>query len=36
VGVRNTFADLGATVADWFGQGWRGRGTSFLPDLLHA
>ncbi len=36
LGVRDTFSDLGATVADWFGQAWRGRGTSFLPDLLHA
>lgn len=36
LGTRDTFADLGATVADWFGQGWRGRGTSFLPELLHA
>jgi phosphopentomutase len=36
LGVRNTFSDLGATVADWFGQSWRGRGASFLSDLLHA
>lgn len=36
LGERDTFSDLGATVAHWFGQGWRGRGTSFLPDLLHA
>lgn len=36
LGTRDTFSDLGATVADWFGQAWRGRGTSFLPELLHA
>lgn len=36
LGVRDTFSDLGATVADWFGQAWRGRGTSFLPELLRA
>jgi phosphopentomutase len=27
---RRSFADLGATVAESFGIGWRGRGTSFL------
>ena len=32
---RRTFADLGATVADAFGIGWRGRGTSFLSQV-HA
>ena len=31
IGRRATFADLGATVADWFGISFRGRGTSFLP-----
>lgn len=36
LGERDTFSDLGATVADWFGLSWRGRGTSFLPTLLHA
>lgn len=36
LGVRDTFSDLGATVADWFGLSWRGRGTSFLPTLLGA
>lgn len=36
LGTRSTFSDLGATVADWFGETWRGRGVSFLPDLLHA
>ncbi len=32
---RQTFADLGATVADAFGVQWRGRGESFL-DLVRA
>ncbi len=36
VGTRESFADLGATVAEWFGLSWRGVGTSFLPALLHA
>jgi len=36
VGERDTFSDLGATVAEWFGLSWRGRGTSFLPTLLRA
>ncbi len=36
LGERDTFSDLGATVADWFGLAWRGRGTSFLPTLLGA
>lgn len=35
LGVRDTFSDLGASVAHWFGLDWRGRGTSFLPELLH-
>lgn len=30
LGVRATFADLGASVAEWFGLRWRGQGTSFL------
>lgn len=34
LGLRPTFSDLGATVADWMGLGFRGRGTSFLPALL--
>ncbi len=34
LGKRSTFADLGATVADWFGVGFRGRGASFLPQLV--
>ncbi len=36
LGARETFSDLGATVADWFGLSWRGRGTSFLPTLRSA
>ncbi len=36
LGDRDTFSDVGATVAEWFGLAWRGRGTSFLPSLLHA
>jgi len=36
IGERDTFSDLGATVADWFGLSWRGRGTSFLPILTRA
>jgi len=31
---RETFADLGATVAEAFGLTWRGCGTSFLPHIL--
>jgi phosphopentomutase len=34
VGERRTFSDVGATVAEWFGLAWRGRGTSFLPAIL--
>ena len=33
VGVRRTFADLGATVADWLNVGFRGTGESFLQRL---
>lgn len=33
IGRRETFSDLGATVADSFGIDFRGRGTSFLPLL---
>ena len=36
LGVRSTFSDLGATVADWFGLSWRGRGTSFLQSIVPA
>jgi phosphopentomutase len=31
---RPTFSDLGATIAEWFGLSYRGRGTSFLADVL--
>ncbi|HVX40106.1 MAG TPA: phosphopentomutase [Gemmatimonadaceae bacterium] len=34
LGRRQTFSDLGATVADWLGVEFRGRGTSFLPTLV--
>jgi phosphopentomutase len=34
VGERSTFADLGATVAEWLGVAFRGQGTSFLTDVL--
>ena len=34
LGRRSTFADLGATVAQWFGIAYRGRGASFLPQLV--
>ena len=33
LGVRSTFADLGATAADWLGVPFRGAGRSFLPEL---
>jgi len=34
IGERPTFSDLGATIADWFGIAFRGRGTSFLGEIL--
>jgi phosphopentomutase len=34
LGERDTFSDLGATVAEWFGLSFRGRGTSFLTELI--
>lgn len=34
LGRRTTFSDLGATVAEWLGVAFRGRGTSFLPQLV--
>ena len=34
LGSRPTFSDLGATVADWLGVAFRGRGTSFLPQVV--
>ena len=33
VGRRRTFSDLGATVAEWLGIGFRGRGQSFLSRI---
>ena len=36
LGERRTFSDLGATVAEWLGSPFRGRGTSFLAELLGA
>lgn len=35
LGVRNSFADVGATVTGFFGIDWRGAGESFL-DRLHG
>ena len=34
LGERDTFSDLGATVAEWFGLSFRGRGRSFLSELV--
>jgi phosphopentomutase len=34
IGDRSTFSDLGATVAEWFGLAFRGRGKSFLAELI--
>ena len=34
LGRRSTFSDLGATVAEWLGVAFRGRGTSFLPSIV--
>ena len=34
VGARDTFSDLGATVAEWLGVGFRGRGRSFLAEIV--
>jgi phosphopentomutase len=36
VGRRDTFADLGATVAEWLGVAFRGAGRSFLSTLRPA
>lgn len=36
IGERSTFSDLGATVAEWLGSAFRGRGTSFLDSLIVA
>ena len=34
LGVRGTFSDLGATIGEWLGVSFRGRGKSFLPQLI--
>jgi phosphopentomutase len=34
LGERPTFSDLGATIAEWFGIAFRGRGTSFLREIM--
>jgi phosphopentomutase len=34
IGRRATFADLGATVAEWMGLAFRGTGKSFLPLMV--
>ena len=34
LGTRDTFADMGATIADYFGLDYRGDGTSFLESIL--
>ena len=34
LGVRPTFSDLGATIAEWFGIAFRGQGTSFLQEMM--
>lgn len=34
IGRRGTFSDLGATVAEWLGVDFRGRGRSFLPAIV--
>jgi phosphopentomutase len=34
LGERGTFSDLGATVAEWFDLSFRGRGKSFLSELI--
>ena len=36
LGRRDTFSDLGATVAEWLGCPFRGHGESFLQPLLRA
>jgi phosphopentomutase len=36
LGVRRTFSDLGATVGEWLGVSFRGRGESFLPQLVRS
>ena len=34
LGTRSTFSDLGATVAEWLGIAFRGRGRSFAAELV--
>lgn len=34
LGERPTFSDLGATIAEWFGLSFRGRGRSFLQEIM--
>lgn len=34
LGTRDTFADMGATIADYFGIGYRGDGASFLNEIV--
>jgi phosphopentomutase len=34
LGSRSTFSDLGATVAEWLGVSFRGKGTSFCTQLV--
>jgi phosphopentomutase len=36
LGRRPTFSDLGATVAEWLGSDFRGRGASFLAPLVRS
>ena len=36
LGVLDTFSDLGATVADWLGISFRGRGGSFAPAAING
>ncbi len=36
LGARATFSDLGATVAEWLNVGFRGKGSSFLPQLVRG
>lgn len=36
LGVRSTFSDVAATIAAWFRVPFPGRGSSFLPTVVHA
>jgi phosphopentomutase len=36
LGIRPTFSDLGATVAEWLTVSFRGKGSSFLPFVRRA